>query len=117
MDTDGLPYKQGLEMVTGTAMTGMAYVWLTTRGNSRADQIMAGRDWLRLNLATTAAGLGVQPMSQALQEFPEMAPLYAKAHRMLAPGGETVQMLGRLGYAAPVPQSPRWGLEDKIVNA
>lgn len=117
MDRDGMSYKQGLDMVTGTAMTGMAYVWLTTQGNSRADQIMAGRDWVRLNLATTGAGLGMQPMSQALQEFPEMATLYDEAHAMLAPGGETVQMLGRLGYAAPVPHSPRWGLEDKIVHA
>ncbi|WP_299045823.1 twin-arginine translocation pathway signal protein [uncultured Tateyamaria sp.] len=117
MDRDSLSYKQGLEMVTGTAMTGMAYVWLTTKGNSRTDQIMAGRDWVRLNLATTAAGLGMQPMSQALQEFPEMAPLYEEAHEMLASDGETVQMLGRLGYAAPVPHSPRWGVESKIVHA
>ena len=116
LDTDGLSYTQGLEMVTGTAMTGMAYVWLTTNGNSRADQIMAGRDWARLNLATTAAGLGMQPMSQALQEFPEMTTLYDEAHAMLAPSGETVQMLGRLGYGATVPQSPRWGLESKIVH-
>ncbi|WP_299614918.1 twin-arginine translocation pathway signal protein [uncultured Tateyamaria sp.] len=117
MDRDGLSYKQGLEMVTGTAMTGMAYVWLTTPGNSRADQIMAGRDWLRLNLATTAAGLGMQPMSQALQEFPEMAELYAEAHAMLAQPGETVQVLGRLGYGETVPQSPRWDVESKIVHA
>ncbi|GGX51501.1 hypothetical protein GCM10007385_20170 [Tateyamaria omphalii] len=117
MDRDGMSYKQGLEMVTATAMTGMAYVWLTTPGNSRADQIIAGRDWLRLNLATTAAGLGMQPMSQALQEFPEMSALYDEAHGMLAPGGETVQMLGRLGYGASVPQSPRWDLESKIVHA
>lgn len=116
MDRDGLSYKQGLEMVTGTAMTGMAYVWLTTAGNTRADQIMAGRDWLRLNLATTAEGVGMQPMSQALQEFPEMAALYEQAHQMLAPGGGTVQMLGRLGYAETVPQSPRWPIESKIVN-
>jgi len=116
MDRDGLSYKQGLEMVTGTAMTGMAYVWLTTAGNTRADQIMAGRDWLRLNLATTADGVGMQPMSQALQEFPEMAALYEQAHQMLAPGGGTVQMLGRLGHAETVPQSPRWPIESKIVN-
>ncbi|KIC51425.1 twin-arginine translocation pathway signal protein [Tateyamaria sp. ANG-S1] len=116
MDPGGMSYKQGLEMVTATAMTGMAYVWLTTDGNSRADQIIAGRDWLRLNLATTAAGLGMQPMSQPLQEFPEMAGLYDEAHAMLAPGGQTVQMLGRLGYGTAVPQSPRWGLESKIVH-
>ena len=117
MDRDGMSYRSGLQQVTATARTGMAYVWLTSATNTRADQIATGRDWLRLNLATTAAGLGMQPMSQALQEFPEMAPVYDQAHQMLAPDGGTVQMLGRLGYGTPVPPSPRWPLESKIVNA
>lgn len=117
LDREGISYQQGLDMVTSNAMTGMAYVWLKTSGNSRAEQITAGRDWLRLNLATTAVGLGMQPMSQALQEFPEMAPLYDQIHGMLAPSGETVQMLGRLGYGETAPQSPRWSLESKIVHA
>ncbi len=112
---DSFPFQSGMEMVTGTAATGMAYIWLTTPGNSRADQIIAGRDWMRLNLANTALGISMQPMSQALQEFPEMAEPYAKAHELLAPNGGTVQMLGRLGYGPEVPISPRWALEDKIV--
>ncbi len=117
MDREGMPYRQGLDMVTGTARTGMAYIWLTTPGNTRADQIMAGRDWVRLNLAATGLGLGVQPMSQALQEFPEMADLYARAHDLMAPDGGVVQMLGRLGYGPDVPQSPRWPIDAKIMNA
>ena len=116
MNRDGMAYQSGLDMVTATAATGMAYVWLTTPGNSRAEQIMAGRDWVRLNLAATAIGLGVQPMSQALQEFPEMSALYAHAHDMLAPGGGVVQMLGRLGYGPDVAQSPRWPVESKVLN-
>ncbi|MEX0338963.1 MAG: twin-arginine translocation pathway signal protein [Arenibacterium sp.] len=114
LDTDGLGYRSGLDMVTSTARTGMAYTWLTTSGNSRQEQIMAGRDWVRLNLAATAMGLGVQPMSQALQEFPEMDALYSQAHDLLAPEGGTVQMLGRLGYGPEVAQSPRWPLEAKL---
>jgi len=115
IDTNGFPYRTGLTMVTETAATGMAYIWLTTPGNSRADQIVAGRDWLRLNLATTALGLAMQPMSQPLQEFPEMAGLYAEAHRIMAPEGGVVQMLGRLGYGPQVGQTPRWPLEAKLV--
>lgn len=117
MDRDGISYHSGLDMVTSTAATGMAYIWLNTDGNSRAEQIMAGRDWVRLNLAATAIGLGVQPMSQALQEFLEMSALYDRAHDMLAPDGGVVQMLGRLGYGPDVAQSPRWSLESKILNA
>ena len=117
LNPEGVMFSTALDMVRDTAGTGMAYVWLTTPGNSRAEQIMAGRDWVRLNLTATAIGLGVQPMSQALQEFPEMAELYEAAHGLMAPGGGTVQMLGRLGYGPDVPQSPRWPLEEKLLNA
>ena len=112
--TDSFPFRTGLDMVTSTARTGMAYIWLTTPGNTRAEQIVAGRDWVRLNLAATGLGLGVQPMSQALQEFPEMADLHAQAHDRLAGDGGVVQMLGRLGYGPTVGPSPRWPLEEKL---
>ncbi|MBE1283647.1 MAG: twin-arginine translocation pathway signal protein [Rhodobacteraceae bacterium] len=114
MDTDGFSYRSALDQVFSTARTGMAYIWLVTPGNTREDQITAGRDWVRLNLAATPLGVGVHPMSQALQEFPEMADPYARAHQMLAPEGGTVQMLGRLGYGPEIAQSPRWPLEKKL---
>lgn len=92
-----------------------AYVWLTTPGNSRAEQLAAGRDWLRLNLAATAAGLAMQPVSQALQEFPEMAGPFAEVPRLLGTTG-TVQMLGRIGFAPrPAPPTPRWPAESRIL--
>lgn len=53
-------------------------------------------------------------MSQALQEYPEQADLYAQAHDRLATPGETVQMLARVGCAAAVDASPRWPLETRI---
>lgn len=114
LDRDGYSYQEGLRMVQANALTGMAYVWIVTEGNSRIEQIAAGRDWLRVNLAVTGLGLGTQPMSQALQEFPEMAVPYADIHKLLAPQGGTVQMLGRLGYGPEVPQSPRWRIDDKV---
>lgn len=116
LDTSSSAYAQGMDAVLENADTAMAHVWLVTQGNTRIDQIHAGRDWLRINLATTAEGLGTQPMSQALQEYPEMASLYKKIHAMLAPEGGTLQMLARLGYAAPVPPSPRWPLDAKIIR-
>jgi hypothetical protein len=96
--------------------TGMAHLWQVTPTNTRADQIRAGQDWVRINLAGTALGIGMQPLSQALQEFPEMAPLYARVHEMLAPEGGTVQMWARLGYGPDVGPSPRWPLDAKIVG-
>jgi len=96
--------------------TAMGYLWMVTPGNSRHEQIAAGADWLRVNLACTAEGLGFQPLSQALQEYPEMADHYAKTHARLAPDGGTVQMLARIGYGPEVAVSPRWPIETKIVT-
>ena len=107
----------GLDIIRELCMTGMAYVWLTSPANTRQDQLAAGRDWIRINLAVTGLGLSVQPMSQALQEYPEMAGPYAEVHKMLAPAGGTVQMLGRLGYGPDVAPSPRWSLDTRIVKA
>lgn len=92
----------------------MGHLWMVTDGNARSDQIMAGADWLRVNLACTAEGLAFQPLSQALQEYPEMAELYATTHQLLAPDGGTVQMLARIGYGPEVPVSPRWPIDAKL---
>lgn len=110
----GAGYRVMIDRYTPMLAATPAYVWLTTEGNGRAAQLAAGRDWLRLNLATTAAGLALHPISQALQEFPAVADPYREMHALLAPAGATVQMLGRLGYAGAVPPTPRWRAETRI---
>ncbi|MEM9497073.1 MAG: twin-arginine translocation pathway signal protein [Pseudomonadota bacterium] len=116
LDRSSSAYASGVDTVMENMRTAMGHVWLCTRGNSRSDQIAAGRDWMRLHLAATRAGLGVQPLSQALQEYPEMAELYSRVHDRLAKPGETVQMWARVGYAPEVPASPRWPIEAKVLN-
>ena len=116
LDRSSVAFQEGLKAVLANSQTAMGHFWQVTPGNSRADQIRAGQDWLRLHLAATGLGLGVQPLSQALQEYPEMAALYAQVHERLAPGGGTVQMLARVGYGPEVPVSPRWPLEAKIID-
>ena len=117
MDPNSMSFQEGLRAVTDNTKTAMGYVWLVTPANERADQIATGADWVRVNLAATGQGLGFQPLSQALQEYPEMAEHYAQVHERLAPGGGTVQMLCRLGYGPEVPASPRWPIDAKVVNA
>ncbi|MBT8460048.1 MAG: twin-arginine translocation pathway signal protein [Boseongicola sp.] len=114
LDASSVAFREGVKAVLANADTAMAHLWQVTAQNTRVDQIAAGRDWMRLHLAATRRGLGVQPLSQALQEYPEMTDLYAQVHQKLAPGGGTVQMLARLGYGPEVSQSPRWPLEAKI---
>ncbi len=94
-----------------------AFVWLASPDNTRSTQIAAGRGWLRLNLLTTQHGLALHPVSQCLQEYPEMVIHYQGARQIMAKRGETIQMLGRLGYSTSVPQTPRWNLDDKIKYA
>lgn len=117
-DPQSTAFKQGLDMYRAITGSAMAYVWLISDGNSRRDQLAAGARWLRLNLRATELGLDIHPISQALQEYPEMQDLNAQLRMALGAGGaQTVQMLGRLGYGPKVPPSPRWALESRIRTA
>lgn len=116
-DPTSFAFRSGLDAVFANIDTAMGHVWLVTEDNSRETQIATGADWLRVNLAATALGLGFQPLSQALQEFREMAGPYARVHERLAPDGGTVQMLARIGYGPAVGTSPRWPLESRIMHA
>ncbi|MEJ8847714.1 Acg family FMN-binding oxidoreductase [Variovorax rhizosphaerae] len=112
---DSPAHKQAMQTFDGYCSTAMGFIWLSTGGNSRSEQIAAGRAYVRQQLRATQLGIGVHPMSQALQEFAEMAPHYERAHRLLlgaaAPASArdaTVQMLCRIGYAPTAVQaSPR----------
>lgn len=115
LDVTSTNYRQGYDMVMANVDSAMGYVWLVTDANTRLDQLNAGRDWLRVNLSTTQMGLGIQPLSQALQEYPEMAEKYAQIHKILGAEGKIVQMFARLGYGERVPQTPRWPVEAKII--
>lgn len=116
MDKNSSSYKQGVGIYKAMLNATPAYAYMTSVENSRVEQIETGMKWLRLNLKTTAMGLSLHPVSQALQEFDEMAPHYNNIHKLLAKNGETVQMLGRLGYGPMIPKTPRWPLETRIVN-
>ena len=117
-------YKNAMGRFEGHSRTAMGFVWLSTPGNSRSQQIDAGRAYLRMQLAATDIGLGVHPMSQALQEFAEMKPFYDKAHQLMlskpAPrtsSEETLQMFCRLGYTPDrVPATPRRAIEKFMLT-
>jgi hypothetical protein len=90
--------------------TGSGFVWLVSTGNTRAQQLDAGRAYVRQHLLATAAGVDMHPLSQALQEFDAMRGPYAAVHSALGvdPAQGTVQMLARVGYsiesAGPAPR-------------
>lgn len=92
-----------------------AYVLIRSRDNSREAQVKAGMLYSRLLLQAHALGLAVQPLSQALEEYPEMKPVYKGIHRDYAPDSSTIQMLLRIGQPEKkAPLSMRRDLTDFI---
>lgn len=92
------------------------FLWMVTDHNDRITQVNAGRAYARVQLAATAHGLALQPLSQALQEYPEQHKPYTDIHHLVgaAPSGATVQMWARVGYAPAVTPSPRRRLQDFV---
>ncbi len=88
LDTDHSGFRTKMNEMQRTYFATPAFAVLTTPGNTRHDQISAGRDWMRYSLAVTSLGLGTHPMSQALQEYPEVSTQYDQVHQMLAKDGE-----------------------------
>ena len=100
--------------ITGTAM---AYVWVITEGNTRRDQLAAGRAWVRMNLKAAEVDVGLHPLNQSLQEYEEVQPHFREVHAMLTKRpGQRIQMLGRVGYGPDVAPSPRWPVETRLLE-
>jgi hypothetical protein len=95
------------------------FLWMVSEGNDRATQVNAGRAFARVQLAATAQGVVMQPLQQALQEYPEQAAPHAQIRSLLgaqAPG-QTLQMWARVGHAPPAAPAPRRGIDAHIVRS
>lgn len=115
-DPSSTAFKTGLDMQEAICGSLPALIWIKTPGNSRIDQLEAGYRYVRANLRATSLGLAMHPLSQSLQEFPEMASEFNQIHNLLgAEPGTRIQMLARMGYATPVAPAPRWPLEKHII--
>jgi len=116
-------YKSAMGRFEGHSRTAMGFVWITGP-NTRSDQVHTGRLYVRQQLQATALGLGVHPMSQALQEFAEMTPHFERVHQLVlgrpAPriaSDPTVQMFCRIGYPqGEVPATPRRPLAKMLLT-
>ena len=118
LNTTSTAFRAGIDKYRPIINTAMGYSWIVTHGNTRSDQLEAGRVYVRTNLQAARAGLSMHPVSQALQEFPEMAKARDDVRsRLSVVAGDTLQMLSRLGYAAPAMPSARWPVESRIRTA
>ena len=110
---DDFAVKSQIEQFDAKLATTPAFLWMVSDGNDRRTQVAAGRAYARVQLAGTAHGVAMQPLQQALQEYPEQAGPHAAVRELLgAPGpAQTVQMWARVGFAPPVQPAPRRGVE------
>jgi hypothetical protein len=115
-DPKSATFKAGLDSLTESYGSVPAVIWIKTAKNTRADQIEAGRRYVRANLRATQLGVDMHPMSQSLQEYAEVSKSYAAIHTLLgASGDERVQMLARIGFGGFVNPAPRWPLETHLI--
>ncbi|QLC25827.1 twin-arginine translocation pathway signal protein [Parasphingopyxis algicola] len=117
-DPDSYAFAEGITMYTALIDASPSMLWLHTPDNSRATQLATGAAWLRVQLAATREGLAMQPLSQVLQEFPEMAGQYVRLHEHLGIAAPArVQGLFRIGHAPAVQPAPRWPLTSRLIDA
>jgi hypothetical protein len=107
-DPSGAFAQGAVEATRAQAESAAAFGVLVTNANDRRTQLLAGRAYARVALTATSLGLAMHPMSQSLQEYPEMAETKSRLARAIGlADGSTVQMLFRLGHAAPTEHTPR----------
>lgn len=92
-----------------------AYAMITTKDNSRESQVKSGMLYSRFILEAHRLGIVMQPLSQVLEEYPEMKEPYNNIHRGYASNGAAIQMLVRVGKPTKeVPLSMRRDVMDFI---
>lgn len=92
-----------------------AYALVTSKDNNRSSQVKSGMLYSRLILEAHQMGVVMQPLSQVLEEYPEMSTVYSRIHKEYAAGGGTIQMLVRLGLPTKeVPLSMRRDVMDLL---
>lgn len=106
----------GSQSVKGTrelADSAAAFGWLTTKNNTRLDQILIGRIYNRINLTCTSLDIAIHPMSTILQEYSDNVELQKEFKKYLkVPDSYTVQMFFRLGIAPPTRHTARRRVSD-----
>lgn len=119
LDTPGsMAYNEGLKMYDPIIHSAQGFVWVKAEENTRFGQLEAGQAWVRMNLAAQQNGVCIHPLSQILQEFPEMAEPYEAIRSELGvQANGVIHMLGRVGYTKFPAASPRWPIESKLINS
>ena len=120
---DSKIFKRQIDDFNTSIDTTPAFYVQTSADNTRLTQINAGRSYVKAQLYATKLGLAMHPVSQGLQEYPQVKSVYTEMHSLInkinRSTGKTVQMLTRIGYPSADSKltgpSPRRGLQAHIL--
>lgn len=108
--------ESAIEMTKNQVNSTKTFGTITTKDNTRLDQVKIGQVYARLNLLVNSMGLVMHPISQVLQEYSAMNELHENFLSVTnTKKDETIQMFFRLGYAKETTHSPRRDIKDIIV--
>jgi hypothetical protein len=108
----------GVDMIREAVESTPLFAMLVTDANTPADQVRAGRDYLRFQLKAAQMGLRIHPLSQILQEYPEMESLRGDLQAFTGTSEtKKVQMLLRVGRGRSGFRSPRRPLDELGINS
>lgn len=108
--------KEAVEITKNQVNSTNTFAWLTTKGNTRLEQVKIGRIYGRINILATSLGVQLHPISQILQEYPDMENLQKKfLNQTNTKENETVQMFFRVGFANNIEHSPRRNIQDILI--
>lgn len=102
-------YKENIESAKGI-------VYWQTKTNGLKDWVLAGMDYARFQLAITGMGFVMHPMSQILQEYPEMQNLQKKFDLLTGISAPSkIQMIVRIGRSDFRYMTPRRNLRSMLL--
>jgi nitroreductase len=114
-EPEGSFARKAVELTREQARSAPAFLIQASPKNDRPTQVNAGRAFARMQLTATRLGLATHPMSQALEEYAEMGPLFERLKRIAGVlPDHTIQMLVRVGYADPTFPAPRRDVADIV---
>ena len=109
--------KMFLDQTDLAAENNSGFFLIVSSSNDRVTQFHTGVLYSRMQLEAGSRGLAVQPLTQSIEEYPEMMPTHNEIHKEMVNEGETIQMLFRIGKpTAQVPRSMRKDVGDFIVK-
>lgn len=108
--------QQFLNAYEKKIQTAKGIVMWKTKSNEFKDWIQVGRDYVRFQLAAEKNGFVLHPMSQILQEYPEMEELRNSfAEQFQIAKQEKIQMIARIGRSDYKYFTPRRELKSMLI--